>query len=119
MRKFLTTLRAALILGKGQKHLEQGRHREALERCLRADQLALEPQFALLRHSIEGKARYRLGDHTQALTALLEAERILEAIVAQRGESTHLRNIGADIRRHIELIREIDGDATANSGNST
>lgn len=119
MRKFLTSLRAAMILGKGQKHFDNGRYREALERSLRAGQLALDPQFALLRHSIAGKSHYHLGDHAKALTALREAERTLAAIVADRGESTHLHNIGADIRRHIELARAADSGAEADSGEST
>lgn len=104
MFKFMTSLRAALLLGKANKQLETGRYRDALGRALKAQSLDLEPQFEWLACSIEGKARYHLGDAAGALPVLQKAEKILQPILEQKRESTHLQNIVSDIRSYIERI---------------
>ncbi len=106
MFKFLTSFRAALLLGKANKRLENGRYRDALERALKAKKLPLNPHFAWLCHSIEGKSRYHLGDSENALPALRKAEELLQPIVQARAESRHLQNIVRDIRAYIEKIEQ-------------
>ena len=101
---FITSFRAALILGKAHKHFDNGRYREALERALKAQQLELSEQFEWLSYSIEGKARYQLGDAQNALPALKKAEALLQPIAEARADSKHLQNIIADVRAHIEKI---------------
>lgn len=101
---FITSFRAALLLGKAHKHLDGGRYREALERALKAQELELSEQFEWLSYSLEGKARYRLGDSQNALPALQKAEALLRPIAEARADSKHLQNIIGDIRAHIEKI---------------
>ena len=104
MAGFFTNFRAALLLGKGQKHFDNRRFSEALERALKAKQLRLEPQFELLCHTIEGKSRAHLGDHENALSALRRAHQIAGQILAARGDSKHLQNIRADLAEYIDKI---------------
>ena len=106
MFKFLTSFRAALLLGKAHKRLENGNYRDALERALKAKQLPLTAQFEWLCYSIEGKSRYHLGDTENALPALQRAEAILRPIAEARAESKHLQNIARDIRAYIEKIEQ-------------
>ena len=101
---FLTSFRAALLLGKAHKQLDRGRYRDALERALSAQKLQLSQQFEWLSYSIEGKARYYLGDSKNALPALQKAEALLGPIAEARADSKHLQNIIGDIRNHIEKI---------------
>jgi len=75
--KFINSIRASMLLGKGHKFLENGRYQEALEKALKAKSLKLEEQFEWLCHSIEGKSRYHLGDKEKALLSLRRAQEIL------------------------------------------
>ena len=108
---FLTSFRAALLLGKAHRQLDHGRYRDALERALKAQKLRLPEQFEWLSYSIEGKARYQLGDSQNALPALQKAEVLLRPIAEARADSKHLQNIIGDIRTHIERIERSGGGA--------
>lgn len=99
---FVTSFRAALLLGKAHKQLDRGRYRDALERALKAQKLQLSEQFEWLSYSIEGRARYQLGDLQNALPALQKAEALLRPIAEARADSKHLQNIIGDIRVHID-----------------
>ena len=101
---FINSFRAALLLGKAHKQLDRGRYRDALERALKAKKLQLSEQFEWLSYSIEGKARYQLGDPQNALPALQKAEALLRPIAEARSDSKHLQNIIGDLRAHIEKI---------------
>ena len=101
---FFTSFRAALLLGKAHKRLDQERYHDALELAKRAQRLKLSEQFEWLSYSIEGKARYRLGDHENALPALRRAEELLRPLAEARADSKHLHNIVADVRAHIDKI---------------
>ena len=103
---FLTSFRAALLLGKAHRQLDRGHYRDALERALKAQKLELSEQFEWLSYSIEGRARYRLGDSINALPALQKAEALLRPIAEARADSKHLHNIIGDIRAHIEKIEQ-------------
>ena len=102
--KFLNSIRASMLLGKGHKYLQKGRYKEALEKALKAQNLELEEQFEWLCHSIEGKSRYHLGDQENALVSLRRAEGILSSKLEKEQASEHLQNIMADIKRYIEKI---------------
>jgi len=93
-----------MLLGKGHRYLKGGRYQEALEKALKAKNLELEEQFEWLCYSIEGKARYHLGDKESALVALRGAEKILASKLAKEPESKHLQNIINDITGYIEKI---------------
>ena len=93
-----------MLLGKAHKFLENGRYQEALDKALKAGELDLAEQFEWLCHSIEGKARYHLGDKQNALPALQKAQEILSAKVAREKASRHLQNILDDVTGYIENI---------------
>ena len=97
-----------MLLGKGHKHLQNGRYNAALEKALKAKNLKLERQFEWLCHSIEGKSRYHLGDRENALISLRKAEKILTPMLVEDSESKHLNNIMSDIARYIEKIEHGD-----------
>ena len=97
-----------MLLGKGNKFLQNGRYQEALEKALKAKSLKLEEQFEWLCHSIEGKSRYYLGDKENALPALQRAQEILAAKLEKEKESKPLQNIMDDITKHIENIKHDD-----------
>lgn len=114
MFKFLNSFRAALLLGKANKQLENRKFNDALERALRAQQLPLGEQFEWLSYSIEGKARSHLGDFENALPALKRAEALLQPIVERQADAKHLQNIINDIRSYIDKIEPTSsGDADA------
>lgn len=101
---FITSFRAALLLGKANKRLDSRQYEDALERALMAQKLKLSEQFEWLAYSIEGKARAHLGDLENALPALKKAEALLQPIAAARSDSKHLQNIIGDVRAYIEKI---------------
>ena len=112
MFKFFNSFRAALLLGKANKLLENRNFEGALERALKAQQLPLGEQFEWLSYSIEGKARSHLGDLEKALSALRRAESLFTPIAARQPESKHLQNIVNDIRAYIDKIEpSAGGDA--------
>ena len=104
------SLRASMLLGKGHKYLQKGRYREALERALKARRLKLTEQLDWLCHSIEGKARYHLGDSKNALPALRSAQAILAARLDSEKPSKPLQNILAEITAYIEKIETSETD---------
>lgn len=106
MFKFLDSFRAALLLGKGHKFLQNGRYQEALAKAQKANKLRMAPQLELLCHSIDGKSRYHLGDRENALVSLRKAEAILAPMLAAENGSEHLLNIMSDITKHIEKIEQ-------------
>ena len=106
--KFITSIRASLLLGKGHKLFVSGRYQQALEKALKAKNLELEEQFEWLCHSIEGKSRYHLGDKENALVALKRAQQILASKLEKEKESKPLQNIMDDITGYIELIERGD-----------
>ncbi|MCH8105786.1 MAG: hypothetical protein IIC58_09830 [Proteobacteria bacterium] len=106
--KFITSIRASLLLGKGHKLFESGRYQQALEKALKAKKLELEEQFEWLCHSIEGKSRYHLGDKENALVALKRAQQILASKLEKEKDSEPLQNIMDDITGYIELIERGD-----------
>ncbi len=106
--KFINSIRASMLLGKGHKFLENGRYQEALEKALKAKSLKLEEQFEWLCHSIEGKSRYHLGDKEKALPSLRRAQEILASKLGKEKESKPLRNIMNDITRYIGKIEHGD-----------
>ena len=75
---FLASFRAALLLGKANRQLQDAQYEAALERALRARMLPLKPQYAWLCAMIEGKSRYHLGDRDGALEPLLRARGFLQ-----------------------------------------
>jgi len=97
-----------MLLGKGHKFLQNGRYQEALDKALKAKSLKLEEQYEWLCHSIEGKARYYLGDEENALPSLLRAQEILASKLEKEKESIPLQNIMNDITRHIDKIERGD-----------
>ena len=106
--KFINSIRASLLLGKGHKFFENGRYQEALEKALKAKRLKLEEQFEWLCHSIEGRSRYHLGDKENALLALRRAQKILASKLENETDSKALRNIMNDITEYIEKIEPGD-----------
>jgi len=106
--KFINSIRASLLLGKGHKLFKSGRYQQALEKALKAKNLELEEQFEWLCHSIEGKSRYHLGDKENALVALERAQQILASKLEKEKDSESLQNIMDDITGYIELIERGD-----------
>ena len=51
---FLASFRAALLLGKANRQLQNAQYEDALERALRAKKLPLKSQYAWLCAMIEG-----------------------------------------------------------------
>jgi len=97
-----------MLLGKGHKHLENGRYQEALNKALKAKNLKLEEQFEWLCQSIEGKSRYHLGDREKALPVLRSAQAILASKLEKEKQSKPLQNIMNDITSYIEKIEQSD-----------
>ena len=97
-----------MLLGKGHKFLESGRYQDALEKALAAKNLDLSEQFEWLRHAIEGKARFHLGDRENALPALHQARDILARKLETEKASKPLQNIMQDISNYIEEIEAGD-----------
>lgn len=108
MFRFLTSLRAALLLGKAQKLFDQRRFAEVLERTQKAGELELDAHFRLLCYSLEGKARAHLEDFDNALQPLRSADEIAKQLIAVHPESPHLQNIEQDIA---DYIAKIEGTA--------
>jgi tetratricopeptide (TPR) repeat protein len=98
-----------MLLGKAHKLLEKGLYSEALARALKAKNLKLTEQFQWLCYSIEGKARYHLGDKENALPALKQALQILESRPDNEKALRSLQNIISEITGYIEKI-ESPGD---------
>ena len=86
--KFFTSIRASLMLDKGQKLIASGDYRGALERALEARQLDLSPQFEWLSYMVEGKARFNLLQLDEAMTALRQAETMVQAELDAKPELT-------------------------------
>ena len=107
--KFFTSIRASLMLDKGQKLIAAGDYRGALERALEARQLDLSPQFEWLSYMVEGKARFNLLQLDEAMTALRQAETMVQAELDAKPAATALENILRDIRGHIDAIERHEG----------
>ncbi len=101
---FLANFRAALLLGKANRQLQDAQYEAALGRALRARKLPLKPQYAWLCAMIEGKSRYHLGDRGGALEPLLRARGFLQPILAAQPDSKPLQNIRNDIEALIATI---------------
>jgi len=108
MFKFLHSFRAALLLGKGHKYLQNGRYGDALVKAQKASKLDMSAQFEWLCYSIDGKSRYHLGDLENALVSLRKAEDILTPMLAADKDSEHLQNIMNDITAYIGKIETGD-----------
>ncbi len=94
---FLASFRAALLLGKANRQLQNAEYDAALERALRAGKLPLKPQYAWLCAMIEGKSRYHLGDRDSALEPLRRARAGLQPMLDAQPDSKPLQNIRDDI----------------------
>ena len=97
-----------MILGKGNKYLQNGKYEAALEKALKAKSLDLEEHFEWLCHSIEGKARYQLGEKEEALLAFRKAEEVLAPMLEREHSSEHLPKFMSDITSYIEKIERGD-----------
>jgi len=106
--KFINSIKASMLLGKGHKLLQSGLYQEALEKALKARRLNLGEQHEWLSHTIEGKSRYYLGDKENALPLLQRAQEILASKLEKEKESKSLQNIMNDITKHIENIEHGD-----------
>jgi tetratricopeptide (TPR) repeat protein len=104
--KFITSIRASLLLGKGHKLLESGRYQEALAKAEQASKLQLEEQSEWLCHVIEGKSRYHLGDPKNALLPLQQAQAILLRKLETESASKPLQNILDDVTDYLEKIEQ-------------
>ena len=104
MFKFLTSFRAALLLGKAQKLFDQRRFAEVLERTQKAKTLELEAHFQLHCYSLEGKARAHLEDFENALKPLHAADEIARKLLEVHPDSQHLQNIERDLAAYIDKI---------------
>ncbi len=91
------SFRAALLLGKANRQLQDADYEAALARALRARKLPLKPQYAWLCAMIEGKSRYHLGDRDGALEPLRRARDGLQPMLAAQPDSRPLHNIRDDI----------------------
>ena len=101
---FLTSFRAALLLGKANRQLQNGDYRPALERAQKAAKLPLQPQFAWLCAMIEGESRYHLGDREGAREPLARARDLLAPQLAAQPDSKNLQNILGDIESLLTAI---------------
>ena len=106
--KFINSIKASMLLGKGHKLLQSGLYQEALEKALKARRLNLGEQHEWLSHTIEGKSRYYLGDKENALPALQRAKEILALKLETEKESKSLQNIINDVTRYVEAIEQGD-----------
>lgn len=117
MIKFFANLRASLIVGQANKHLQNQRYRDALERAERALKLDLNENFTWSCLLIAGKSRVHLGDVDRAEEQLERARAILAPRLECQPDSTHLRHILEDIERYLDAI-ERQRDGTASSDDS-
>ncbi len=109
-----------MLLGKAHKYLQNERYQDALDKALQASKLKLEEQFEWLCHSIEGKARFHLGDEEKALRALRRAQTILASRLEKEADSKPLQNIVNDINHYIDKIEKDDiQDTRLDDGQTT